>query len=363
MSDAYGLQVGQIFPGLRDDPLPGSFTLNQSTDKVETIFQAQEDATITRLGVRISTITNSVTWKIGLQGVGTTGNSDGSYLLNSGSPASATFNPTSLSWSSGDFRWVTLDNSIAVTRGQMLAYVIEYVSGTLGSQVITNNGFYTNSGGFPYTIGNDNGSRSRSSNMPIFGYGSSTKAYGNPIKNAATYSYNSSSSPDEYAIAFTLPTQFCSSYKVRGVDFGAFRPNTASQTWTMTLYSGTTALQQIQFDSDVWSANVANYAGKFFFDESSLSSLTAGSTYRIGFAPDNSSITLSPYYFEVASAADWDAFPMGQNFWISSRTDAGAWTDVTTRRFNANILLDDITAPSGGGLIIGNTRASSLSRR
>jgi hypothetical protein len=355
MGAASQLQIGSLYPAANATFSFSSFTANGSTDKAEVVFEAFEDATITRLGLRIGTITNSVTWKIGLQGVDASSNPDGTFL-GGASPASATFNPTSLSWASGDWRWVTLDNSYSVTRGTKYAWVVEYSSGTLGSQVINHYGSWSGASGAPFAITNDAGSRTRQGNaLPIFGYGSSTKAYGFPLENSAEAVYNSGSTPDEYALAWNLPTQFGSTYKVAGVRMGQIRIGNASQTWTMTLYDsdGTTVLQQAQKDSDYWESASAARGATFFFDETTLSTLNTGSNYKISFLPDNASINLRPTYYDVDAAADWDAWPGGQNFWVSSRTNAGAWTDTTTRRFNFDLIIDDITAPSGGsGAII-----------
>lgn len=353
MGAASQLTIGGIYPAASGALSFSSFTLNGSTDKAEVVFQAFEDATITRLGLRVGTITNSVAWKIGLQGVDVSGNPDGTFL-GGGSPASATFNPTSLSWASGDWRWVTLDNSISVARGTRYAWVIEYVSGTLGSQVLNHySSGWASASGAPFAITNDAGVRTRQGNaIPIFGYGSSTKAYGFPLKTSTDLNYNSGSTPDEWAMAWNLPTQFGSTYKVAGVRFGQFRVANTGQTWTMTLYDtdGTTVLQQVQHDSDYWDGTTSVRGSTFLFDESTLSTLNAGSNYKISFLPDNASINLRPQYYDVDAAADWDAWPGGQNFWVESQTNgSGSWTPLYTRRFNCDLLIDDITAPSGGG--------------
>ena len=356
MGAASQLAIGGLYPAANGTFSFSSFTANQSTDKAEVVFQAFEDATITRLGVRIGTITGSVTWKIGLQTVDTSGNPSGTWLTNGGD-CTATFDPSSLSWASGDWRWVTLDNTASITRGTKYAWVVEYSSGTLGSQVFNHYaGGWSSASGVPYAITNDNGSRTRQGNgVPIFGYGSSSKAYGTPLETVTDLNYNSGSTPDEWALAWNLPTQFGSTYKVVGVRFGQFRVANTGQTWTMTLYDtdGTTALQQVQFDSDYWEG-AANVRGStWLFDETTLSTLNTGSSYKISFLPDNASINLRPQYYDVDAVGDWDAWQGGQKFWVSSRTNAGAWTDTTTRRFNCDLLIDDITAPSGGaGAII-----------
>ena len=80
MADALHTMLGSVFNASQTGPSFGTFTLNQSTDKFVVIFQADEDATITRLGLKIGTITGTVTWRISLQGVDASGNEDGAVL-------------------------------------------------------------------------------------------------------------------------------------------------------------------------------------------------------------------------------------------------------------------------------------------
>jgi hypothetical protein len=84
------------------------------------------------------------------------------------------------------------------------------------------------------------------------------------------------------------------------------------------------------------------------FDEATLSTLTFGNTYRVALLPSTaSSYTLRG--LDVTAAADWDAWPMGQNVAYSTR-NAGNWTDVTTRRlYGWDLMFADITEPAGGG--------------
>lgn len=347
MADAYEQTFGAVIGNAVAGPAFGTFTLNQSTDKLVVVFAAKEDATITRLGLRIGTITGTVTWRISLQGVDASGNEDGT-VLGGGSPASATFEPSGLGWASGDWRWVTLSNSINVTRGTSYAFVVEYSSGTLGSLVVTTNAGLA-AGGFPYAIQNDNGSRSRPSGLPVFGYGSSTKAYGFPMETLTELSYAAASSPDEWAMKFTVPTNFCSTYKVKGVRIIGARPVAAGSS-VVTLYDtdGTTVLQNETYDHDQFQDNTANRNAAIIFDETTLSTLTAGNTYRVSVVP-SSTQSWRVWAIDVDAVADWDAWPGGQQIAASSRADAGAWTDLTTRRLNMELILDDITAPSGGG--------------
>ena len=120
----------------------------------------------------------------------------------------------------------------------------------------------------------------------------------------------------------------------------------------MKLYSGgdvgdTTVLQDVTWDSDWSSATSSADTWTIYFDESSLSTLTFGNTYRIALStPDASNQTLQG--FSVSAVADLDAFPLGQQFTLSTRA-GGNWTDTATTRNFMEIILDDITKPSGGG--------------
>src|ERR1044072_4831794 len=143
-----------------------SFVLDQNTDQLEFIFQAEESATITRLGLRLGTDTATTpTYQISLQGVTNAGIPDGT-IKGATNSAKKTFDSASLGWADGSWNWLTLDETYTVSRGEFLAIVISYNSGTIDG---THNASFTycvdnNSimmSGFPYVITNNNGSRSR----------------------------------------------------------------------------------------------------------------------------------------------------------------------------------------------------------
>jgi hypothetical protein len=56
-------------------------------------------------------------------------------------------------------------------------------------------------------------------------------------------------------------------------------------------------------------------------------------------------------YWDLPTAASLDALPGGQNVSASSRTDAGAWTDVATRRLLIALWIDQVDdgVSAGGG--------------
>lgn len=330
-----------------------SATLDASTDAAEWLFDAQEAATITKLGFRLTSKTGtSPTFKISLQGRTSGGVPDGT-IKGSGSPASATFTVTSIT--AGDWTWITLDNSYTCTRGEKLAIVIAYDSGTIdGSNNIAVTVAHDAFGvryGFPIAIQNNAGSRTRvGSAAPLYGYASSSRTFGFPIKAFTETQYSSDSTPDEYALGFAIPSGFGATMQIGGVRITG-RCSAASKSLLVTLYDGTTSLQTVTFDTDDFIAAASGFRSiEFIFDETTLSTLTVGSMYRLAFAPQDTGHNFALCVIETSTASDLDAFPGGTDFVLSTRTNSGSWdADSTTKRPVAEFLIDDFTEPSGGG--------------
>jgi hypothetical protein len=347
-----GFPVG---PMAANPPTFGTITLDGSTDAAEWIFQAYEAATITHLGFRYGArALTPPTYRISLQGV-TNATPDGT-IKGGGSPASATFTPPADATWNGLWQWIALTNSYTVARGEMLAIVIAYASGTVNG---TNNSSFTTrvnlptTQALPYAIENNAGSRTNQAQCPVFGYKSASMVYGNPWETSTLTQFSSDSTPDEYALRFVVPAGLADTYKVRGIRI-TIRTPAASKTVLVTLYDtdGTTALQTMTWDGDTVSASASERIAEFFFDEVSLSTLTCGSVYRIGFAPQETSSGFALRTLDVESNAELAAFPGGTDWYLDTRTNGGAWTDDSTVNFRrpiAELILADITEPAGGG--------------
>lgn len=364
MASGKGFRLGWPGPG---SPGTGaavytSSTLDGSTDAAEWIFDAQEAATITKLGFRLTSKTGtSPTFKISLQGRTGGGVPDGTPK-GGGTPASATFTVTSIT--AGDWTWITLDNPYTCTRGERLSIVIAYDSGTIdGSNSIAVSIACDVFGvrcGFPIGIANASGSRTRASGTPLYGYASSSRTFGFPVKAFTETQYSSTSTPDEYALGFTIPSGFGATMQIGGVRITG-RCGAAAKSLLVTLYDGTTSLQTVTFDTDDYVSNASGFRSMdYIFDETTLSTLTVGSMYRIGFAPQDTAHNFALCVMETSTSADLDAFPGGTDFFLSTRVDGADWdTDSTTKRPIAEFLIEDFTEPSvgGGGLansIFGN---------
>lgn len=344
MADAQLIRVGSPIPAYYGQST-ASFTLNQTTDQIENIFTSIATTIITRLGFRYTLRTGTPpTYRISLQSVDLATGFPTGTILGGGSPASATFTPPASTAWDNTWQWITLDNPVAVTSGDLLAIVIGYASGAIDA---SNNGSFQNtfwtiiSTNFPYTIQNDNGVRSKIlTAMPSFGYGSATRAYGFPMRSQYGGTFNLNSNPDEFAIRFFMSPGIATSYQVAGVR--AVLTAAAGQDFRVQLYSGTSVIQATIWDGDV-SATTAGRPMEINFPPP-LVNLSSGVEYRLGFRPSGAA-NMTAQGIIVQDPADWDAWPNGQNFFLSTRVDDGAWTDVPTTRLASDLILSGLSIP------------------
>lgn len=343
----------QLLPGFSVGNSPISvtnFSLDGPTDQAEWVFQADEAMTITRLGFRYGARTlTPPTYTISLQGVDGSGNPDGT-IKGGGSPASKSFTPPADTTWDATWRWLTLDNSYTCTRGEFLSIVITNAAADASnfSSVTTTAsiGYSLTTTSTPYAIANNAGVRTRSSSTACFAYSSATAVYGMPLKAVfAPAVITQSTTPDEYATMFAVPANLGASYQVAGIMIRALLP--AAKTMKVQLYSGTTVLQTITYDTDITVAG-SERTHLFMFTETTLVDLQFGQPYRIGFQPQDAAGNYTFYGYTQDSNAEWGAYPLGIDWSSSSRTDAGAWTDDTATRLICMLLLKEIKKPAPG---------------
>jgi hypothetical protein len=341
----YRLPIGAPYPMFQTNSVGTNAVLNATGVAAEWVFQSHTTDPITKLGFSQNTITGSPpVYKISLQGVDASGNADGVIK------ASATFTPTL--GNNGSWVWVTLDSSYTPARGEFLAIVISYVSGTIDNSNRLIVFAYVNSNGmrvsFPYYIANNAGTRTRADGTPTFGYATASQAFGYPSSGSTTSAaFGSTSNPNEYGFKFSFLGTGNGTYKIAGARIVLTAG--AASIFKIQLYQGgnagdTTILQDATFDTDYFGVN-----GRLFnilFDETALATLNCGDTYRLSIAPQGST-NQTIYLLNVASAADMEAYAGGANFTLSTR-NGGNWTDVPTQRILGEILLDSFT-PSGAG--------------
>jgi hypothetical protein len=362
-ADALNIGVGLPVFADAEGAAPGTtnFELNGTTDQLEVITQARVAGSLTQGCVRYGLRTGTPpTYRISIQGVDASGNPDGT-IKGGGSPVSTTFTPPADTTWDATFRCFTFTNAYTTTRGEFIALVVDYSAGTADG---TNNSSFTSivsnlygrTGTAPYAIQNDAGARTRPAatqkGIAPHGLVIGGTMYGLPYQGQAQTTFSSDSTPDEYALAFTIPSGWCSTAKVAGFRFDADGPAAAGTT-VFALYTGTTVLQTITVDTDTWTATTNSRLATVYFTEATLSTLTCGTQYRIGIAPQDALQSIGLRVITMANATDNAAWPAGSGFYLSTRTDAGAWSDTTTSRPIAEIILNDLTPPSGSTCICG----------
>lgn len=321
------------------------------------IFQANSTDAITHIGRRYGARTGTPpTYIASLQGVTAGGLPDGS-ILGGGSPASVTFTPPADTSINGTWVWYTLANSYTPTLGQMLAMCWEYSSGTIDG---SNNSSFTRSlgsmqngaatNGNPYSCTKTGGTWAKTG-VTTFGYRTANGRYG--FIGTGAYATNIATSGQRSAMFFTIPSTWCTTYKVAGVQC-AHRNGAAAGTYKLAIWdsAGSVVQTALTIDTDTFVANSSDQCSEFNFD-SSPATLTAGTEYYIGFESVSSS-SIGMRGIQLAEAADRSAFPNGVNRGFAS-WNGSAWTKDSTVMPVCSLILSDISFTGGGsgGVLLG----------
>ena len=327
-------------------------------DYVACIRQAEAADTITKVGfyhdVRGTNATPG-TCRVGIQSVNTSGDPSGTWL----GYTDYTANSTNFPNFSGVNLDITANGTASVTRGQLYAIVVYAQSGTWDA---TNNlnflttvaGTGQNVAAFPTlkviqagVAANVTGSVAHNN----FYCESATATYGNPnILPTTTASYNSTSSPDEIGVKFSLESSWTTNYNILGIQ-GILGITNSAATGTLKLYDSTsTLLQSKSFTSTEFVAgNAGNLNRTMLFDTATLVDLTPGSTYRITIEATNASLgTTTMVNVVFPNNTVVRAFTGGGTYQKTQRTDGGAWTDTDTVVPAWKLIISAATASSSG---------------
>lgn len=274
---------------------------------------------------------------------------DSSGLPNADIGSTATtFTPTG--GDDGTWKWITLANSYAATRGQYLASVFDTVSADNSHNISIwqyDTQFYTN--GLPY-YATHNGSAwskvSTTARAPIWGLKcSSGNVYGTPVASSTTSTTNTSG--NRVAAKFTLPAGWGSTFKVLGFRVRTTAPQ-ASGTFGVGIWNAAGTLLQgaTGYDSDYSaSPSAPNLNLTYYFTDTTLATLDFGTAYYIGLQSAGTHVRMST--FDLAASGDAVALPLGGNVCLST-WNGSAWSDTATAIPAIDLILDDITEPSGG---------------
>ena len=267
------------------------------------------------------------------------GSVDQSYTLTGAAIAANT-------WLSG-----TLDTVRAVTPGEVLCVVFQITTFNASDQVNLRNFAHAdgNRWNLLQTLFSNNGAAFAGQNVfpnVIFGCDDGSFA---TLKNTYTASavgavsaYSSASTPDEQALRWVAPF----TCKIDGGWLELQMSASATGTADILLLDASNSVLATysMTDDDVVDLGVNRV---FPFDFGAEVEITAGATYRLALKPTNS--TFAFYYTDVASAAHWQAHTGGEDLYLDTRTDAGAWSSTTTRRGRGGLHISQLHDGSGGG--------------
>jgi hypothetical protein len=312
-----------------------AFTLDETADQLEVIFAAASAATISRLWCNISSVAGSPTAQLSLQGVTSGGRADGTIKASAGA---------FVQWSAATGAvWQNLGSTYTCTRGEELAWVLQMISGTsIGVNVRAN---IDVSQSIPHilTYNNTGAVLARQSTAPIWGYGSSSVPWGNPIKALRNTTWSASGT--EYGNVFTLPA-FASTYRIAGVR--AIVRQNASSTFTAKLYSGggasaTTAAHTSVAQLDTYaSATGAYQLVTVPFSETTMTTFNAGDSFRLSINSGSANL-LGLQGYDVLALADMDAVNSWAQGCFSTTRAGGNWTDTNTTVYAIWPIFEDLS--------------------
>lgn len=307
-----------------------SFQINATGEVAVLVARAPIAGTIDRFATIVTAVANAPDngLRFSLQGVSaTTALNDGTILNSTNAFATVASGSVATGWlDPGAFA-----TSHVTTRGELLAFVIDIPTFTAGDDVIIR-GMSHNSlqvTNLPYSIRATN--TLGSTLLPIIvahytdsgGFWQQISPLLLPATGAVTsVTIDTGTTPDELGVVF-IPSQPCRlncAQILIGMD-------AAGSNFDVIVYDGSNnVLDTVSYDGDqvalIASATV-HYIDHWL---SAPLSLTAGSTYRIVVKPTTTN-NVRLNYVPIADAAIAAVPGKMANFFLTSRTDAGAWTN------------------------------------
>lgn len=342
--------VGQlIIPAAPTHVISASYnnhTLDGATDQIEYMFQCEDACAIDALCIRQGTTTGTPpTYEARLEGVATTGRSDGTVKSSTNAKGDITLPGANA------VACATLTSSYTCTKGEFLAGVVDYRTGTIDGS--NNAGFtYSNANAlshrYPMSWTVDAGSATYRSGLPMFGYKCGSTYYGFLPETSGQHDFGSGSTGDERGNKFTIPASSCATFKIDAARFNGY-VNSASNSLDIVIYENTTSRQDVTIDGDYDNSGGSAGIIQGRFEEGYT--FNCGTEYVVAVKPNASGGTSAGLQYLIFDSANHqNSLPLGTTMFYTERTDAGSWSDNTSKRALIDLVLSDITEPSGGGI-------------
>jgi len=259
--------------------------------------------------------------------------------------------------SSTYYHSAALSANRTVAFGELVAVVFEYdVSGRLGADSLQISGMtqqFTGSPIGPITSLYAGAAWSLQTMLPNVVFEFTDGTFGTlkgsyPVSGSATISdWKSDSTPDERALRF----QVAHKCKIDGGWISAYAATGCN--FDVVLYNGTTQMASVSIDQNIMGAVGISYL-TFAFDAEY--ELLPGNTYYLSMKPTTVTSGVNLAHISVNANGHFQAHQGGVEFYAASRTDAGAWTDVTTNRPVMGICISSVDDGAGGSGPVGQAR-------
>lgn len=347
-------------PHVGDDPQFNNSIVDSPGEKYSWILTIPETGSIQGIGFRTGPVTAGGDITLTLETVDSNGNPSGTLI-----DASATVDTTIDS--ADDNTWITSSNfpsNISVSQGDIVAIVLTIpVGSSFDGQISNAADIEEDTQRLPrYQSFNGTIWLKSLTNSPVMALRYSDGTYKNiaGFVNASSFDntgFSASDSPDEKGLKFTLP------FGARLIGFWHWSdPFQSNHQWHI-YDSADTELANIPVDVDYRSSLGADGKNEILFPNSI--ELVADEIYRVTVTP-NGPADYSLYTYVSPSEAVFAASDHGNNFFLTSRTNGGAWTDSTTQRPYMGIILDqldlgEVTETTSASTTASSSASSSLS--
>lgn len=322
----------------------GTINITTASNQFGSVIQVPKAGNIDRFSLQMETVTTGATmdWRIetvGANGV-PTGTLWGTNTNNNAFVVNATDDNLMLE--------AIMTASATVARGDIIALVASNPAVSPG-----NISYRTLStpltGTFPYNGSGTTGAWTKSAGTPCctIHYDDGTRYQPRgcmAVRNATTQTINSTTTPDEVGIKFSLPFKAT----IRGI-LAAFA-GSATAAMTIKLYDASDNLLASLVLGTIQKSATTSIALKSYEFTSSYT-VDKNTVYRVTFLPTNNT-NWTVEYIDADSTTWVDTWILGQNYIWTERTDAGAWTDTTTKRLSLALIVDEVDDGLGAGGIV-----------
>lgn len=327
-----------------------NFTMDENGDHCGAILVIPKTGTLTKIGIRLGTVTTSDTLLVALEGVdATTGRPDGTIT-----PTGASGTVSGLTTS--NTYWVSLNGGtgVSVTAGTIVAVTVRWNSYVSGNVAIAYGGSLNFGAlGLPYTYTYNNTGAvwTLVQSKPNFGFEYSDGTIEPvfdclPAASANTVNWNNTSNPDRRGLRFSIP------YKAAVVGVTTLVDMDGGCSLLFYDSDGTTLLETITYDPDIRSSQTTQ---RLYFPFSTPRTLSIDTFYRAVILPasatNNSIINL--VVVNDGSNQAMNAVDGGVNFHYTTCNGApaneAAWTQTLTTRPPIALVLSQLDNGAGGG--------------